>query len=187
MENDLKKICIHILVFSYIFLISIQSHAADTESEDERLFKAAFTYNFAKFTIWPENTPGQDGPLILCTIGNSKLVNDLNRLGGKFIKGRSVIIKPVKIKQSKENCHILYIAKSEINKVEKILKPIKNKPVLTVSDLSNFVKTGGIIQFYRKNRKTHLIINLNTARQSGLEISSRLLILAEVINTEDAP
>jgi len=157
------------------------------DSEEERLFKAAFTYNFAKFTIWPKNTPGQDGPLILCTIGKSKLVTDLNRLGGKYIKGRSVTIEEVYASQSKSHCHILYIAKSEKINVTNILKSINNKPILTVSGLSDFVKTGGIIQFYRKNGKTQLIINLDIARESGLEISSRLLILAEVINTEEAP
>jgi len=181
----LININFHIFIFICISAYSYNLHAADLE--EERLFKAAFTYNFAKFTIWPENTEGQDGPLILCTIGKSKLVNDLNRLGGKLIKGRTVAIKAVNNINSKENCHILYIAKSKKNKVRNILDIIKNKPVLTVSDLPNFVTSGGIIQFYRKNRKTHMIINLDTARKSGLEISSRLLILADVINTEDTP
>lgn len=182
---DLKKLSLLLFLTCLVFSSNILT--AEIEYEDERLFKAAFTYNFAKFTIWPENTPGQDGPLILCTIGKSKLVTDLNRLGGKFIKGRAVAIKEVTGNQTKDHCHILYIAKSEKREVAEILNSINNKPVLTVSDLSNFVKTGGIIQFYRKNGKTNLIINLDTARKSGLEISSRLLILAEVINTEEAP
>ena len=168
-------------------LLSSNILSADIESEEERLFKAAFTYNFAKFTIWPENAPGQDGALTLCTIGQSKLVTDLNRLGGKLIKGRAVVIREVNSNQTKDHCHILYIAKSEKNKIVEILNSINNKPVLTVSDLSDFVKSGGIIQFYRKNGKTKLIINLDIARKSGLEISSRLLILAEVINTEETP
>jgi len=176
-----------LLLFLTCILFSANTLTSEIESEDERLFKAAFTYNFAKFTIWPENTPGQDGALILCTIGKSKLVTDLNRLGGKYIKGRAVAIKEVTNNQTKDHCHILYIAKSEKRKVANILKSINNKPILTVSDLSNFIKAGGIIQFYRKNGKTNLIINLDTARKSGLEISSRLLILAEVINTENAP
>lgn len=176
-----------LLLFITCFLFSSITLTAEIESEDERLFKAAFTYNFAKFTIWPENTPGQDGALILCTLGKSKLVTDLNRLGGKHIKGRAVAIKKVSSNQSKDHCHILYIAKSEKKNIAKILNSVNKKPILTVSDLSNFIKAGGIIQFYRKNGKTNLIINLDTARKSGLEISSRLLILAEVINTEVAP
>ena len=185
MENELRNIRFNILIFICISAFSNLLSAEDLE--EERLFKAAFTYNFAKFTIWPDSIADQDGSLILCTIGKSKLVTDLNRLGGKRIKRRTVATRAIKKNQSTENCHILYIAKSEKNNIKSILNTTKNKPVLTVSDLSNFVTSGGIIQFYRKNRKTHMIINLDTARKSGLEISSRLLILADVINTEDSP
>lgn len=102
-------------------MLSSLVNAEVIDSEEERLFKAAFTYNFAKFTVWPENTPGNNGPLTLCTIGESKLVSDLNRLRGKLIKGRAVALKPVKINHSKENCHILYIAKSEKNKGKSVV------------------------------------------------------------------
>ncbi|MCW8933575.1 MAG: YfiR family protein [Gammaproteobacteria bacterium] len=176
-----------LLLFLTCILFSSNAFTAEIDSEEERLFKAAFTYNFAKFTIWPENTPGNNGPLILCTIGKSKLINDLNRLEGKNIKGRAVAIEKVSSDKSKDHCHILYIAKSEKNRVANILKSINRKPILTVSEISNFIEKGGVIQFYRKDGKTNLIINLNTARKSGLEISSRLLILAEVVNNEETP
>ncbi|MCW9046684.1 MAG: YfiR family protein [Gammaproteobacteria bacterium] len=176
-----------LLLFLTCLLFSSNTLTEEIDSEEERLFKAAFTYNFAKFTIWPENTPGNTGPLILCTIGESKLVTDLKRLEGKNIKGRAVTIKGVTHDKAKDHCHILYIAKSEKNKVSTILKSVNSKPILSVSETSDFIEKGGIIQFYRKNGKTNLIINLNTAHKSGLEISSRLLILAKVINNEEMP
>ncbi len=82
---------------------------------------------------------------------------------------------------------MLYISKSKSKHYKKILKSVHEKPLLTVSDIPDFVEHGGIIQFYRKKGQTRLVINLNTARNANLEISSRLLILADVINTKVKP
>ncbi len=156
---------------------------AQYETEEERLFKAAFIYNFAKFTSWPENSQSKNNKLTLCTLGRNELTNDLKRLAGKTVKSKQVVIKEIEKKHSFESCQMLYIANIKKNNYTYILKKLKHKPVLTISDLNDFAKKGGIIQFYRKQGKTRLIINLNVARQAGLEISSRLLILATVINS----
>ena len=164
-------------------------HATSNRSNDtdEALFKAAFIYNFAKFTSWPASVLTEESPFILCTTGKLEAGFDLQRLSGKIIKNRQVTIKSLNRNQSAKRCHMLYIAKSEKNRSKKIIKKLKGKSVLTVSDLPEFVKNGGIIQFYRKKGQTHLIINLDHAREAKLELSSRLLILAEVIGKQVKP
>jgi len=164
---------------------NLSAAIAQYQTEEERLFKAAFIYNFAKFTTWPEKSENKNNKLILCTLGKNELTNDLKRLGGKTVKGRQVVIKVVEKKYPVESCQILYIANTEKNNYVNVIKKLKNKPVLTISDLNDFAKKGGIIQFYRKQGKTRLVINLNVARHAGLEISSRLLILANVINSRE--
>jgi len=154
---------------------------------DESLFKAAFIYNFAKFTNWPETALAENSTLLLCTIGKLEAGFDLKRLSGKIIKNRQVEIKSLNKNQSAKNCHMLYIAKSEKKRFKKTIKKLKGKSILTVSDLPGFVKNGGIIQFNRKKGKTQLIINLDHAREANLEISSRLLILAEVTGKQAKP
>ncbi|VAW59230.1 hypothetical protein MNBD_GAMMA08-631 [hydrothermal vent metagenome] len=156
---------------------------AQYQTEEERLFKAAFIYNFAKFTSWPKSYQNKNNKLTLCTLGKNELTNDLKRLGGKTVKGRQVVIKEIEKKYPVENCQMLYIANVGKNNYINVIKKLKHKPVLTISDLNGFAKKGGVIQFYRKQGKTRLIINLNVARQAGLKISSRLLILANVINS----
>ena len=160
------------------------NHSKDT---DEALFKAAFIYNFAKFTSWPASALAENSPLILCTIGKLEAGFDLKRLSGKIIKNRQVEIKSLNKNQSAKQCHMLYIAKSEKKRFKQIIKKIKGKSILTVSDLPEFVNNGGIIQFYREKGQTHLIINLDHAREASLELSSRLLILAEVIGKQAKP
>jgi uncharacterized protein DUF4154 len=181
-------------MFTYLWTASLwlssMNLLADTgfvQSKDETLFRVAFIYNFAKFTSWPENILAEEDSLILCTIGKQKAGQDLKRLSGKIIKGRQVKIKPLKKLKPTTNCHMLYISNSERKNYLDILKKTNNKPVLTVSDIAGFAHNGGIIQFYRKKGQTRLKINLDTAHKVGLEISSRLLILAEVISNRATP
>ena len=158
------------------------AYAQPGEGEDEeRLFKAAFIYNFAKFTRWPENTwTNTDSPMLLCTTGKDELVDDLKRLGGKIVQGRPVTIQPLLNTESPENCNLLYIAQSENNRYKSLLKSLNGKPVLTISELPQFARKGGMIKLYREEGRTHFTINLDAAKKSGLEFSSRLLSLAIV-------
>jgi len=156
---------------------------AQHKSDDDERFKAAFIYNFAKFTNWPAASFKENEPLVLCIASKKGSGYNLNRLSGKTIKGRQLLIQALKSNHDINKCHMLYIEKSLKNKYQNLLKLTHKKHILTVSDIPAFAYKGGIIQFYREKGQTHLIINLDIARESNLEISSRLLILAEVINT----
>ena len=173
-----------------LWLLATGTHVAHAEQpiSDERLFKAAFIYNFAKFTRWPEDA--QDDPqntLTLCTAGQDQLISDLRRLGGKIIGSRPVSVRAFKNLQSPGDCQLLYIADSEKKRYKRILASLRGDPVLTISELPGFARSGGIIELYRKEAQTHFIINLNNARTAGLELSSRLLNLAMVIDQEETP
>lgn len=176
--------CISLVLIAATINVAI----AQTSAEDEQLLKAAFIYNFAKFTSWPEKAwQAQDDSLNICTAGNDKLVAELMRLGGKTIKNRQLIILPMENIKNQGKCQLLYIATSEKKRYKDILASIPGQPILTVSELTGFGRSGGIIELYRENNQTRFIINLAAAGEAGLVISSRLLILAVVIGNEVTP
>ena len=176
-------LCVCLLLVS-----SMQGTIAQNNTKHEPLLKAAFIYNFAKFTRWPENVwQEQTTSLNLCTAGKDTLISELERLAGKTIKQHPVTIQPLEKVQHLKNCHLLYIATSEKKRYKDILKSTQGEPILTVSELPHFVDSGGIIELYRKKSQTHFIINLGAAREAGLVISSRLLNLAKVINNGTTP
>jgi len=176
------------LLIASCFLMTNIAQIANAETHtDGRLLKAAFIYNFAKFTRWPENTwKQQNAPLNLCTIGKDELINELKRLTGKTIKDHPVITQSLQNKQIPDNCHLLYIASSEKNHYKNILESVHNKPILTISEQPHFARSGGMIEFFRKKDQTRFIINLGITRNTGLTVSSRLLNLALVINHKEA-
>lgn len=160
---------------------------ADAE-EDARLLKAAFVYNFVKFTLWPEAAGGdRNAPMHLCTFGTDMLVQTLSRLGSEKIRGRDVEISRLEALQPAGECHVLYIADSEHNRFAQILELVDDMPVLTISQAPRFANSGGIIQLYQDADRIRFIINNDTARRAGLKLSSRLLNLADVIDSREIP
>jgi len=175
------------IYLSLVVLLSVQLPAvAKNQTDDERLFKAAYIYNFAKFTRWPDSSR-HDLPLTLCTAGNDDLVDDLKRLGGKIIKGRRLTVLQVDKNNYQSRCNLLYIAVSEKKRVNHFIKSVQKKPTLTISMLPHFEKNGGMVQLYTSKGKTRILINLLRVRKAGLEVSSRLLMLAKVTGNEGSP
>jgi len=149
-------------------------------SEDQRLFKAAFIYNFAKFTRWPENLDGNKKDAItLCTLGKDQLVSDLTRLKGKIINNKTLAVQSF---EDPNECNMLYIASSRNINYVSTLNSIRGKPILTISEIKNFSQSGGIIELNHDRGQTRISVNLNAAYENNLQLSSRLLILANIIH-----
>lgn len=62
-----------------------------------------------------------------------------------------------------------------------ILQETRRLPVLTVGETEQFTDQGGIIRFLMKEKKVRLEIDLKTAREVRLQISSQLLGVADVV------
>lgn len=172
------------LVFLSIFLMAVNNHAAIASSSEleERLFKAAFIYNFAKFTTWPEKKWNySDDQLTLCTIGYDKLTQVLKRLQGKKIRGRNLQINNQQDLDTTDQCHLLYIALSEKNNIQQLIESLGQRPILSISELDKFAESGGMVELQNHRGKTQLVINLDSIRESDLFISSRLLMMSKVI------
>jgi hypothetical protein len=78
-------------------------------------------------------------------------------------------------------CHILFINKVEIKKLDKNIPFLNDKRILTVSDAGDFIQKGGMIRFLTTNNKIQLQINPEAAKAANLTISSKLLRLAEIV------
>jgi len=151
--------------------------------EDDSLLKAAFIYQFSKFVYWSNNV--KPNPLILCTLGEDKLIEVINGLDADIIPNKKVIVQSVQAKIGINNCHILYIASSEHGSFRSLDVISQRKAILTISELPGFVEAGGIIELIYEGNKIRFDINNDAARHKGLEISSSLLKLARKVKWEN--
>ncbi len=157
-------------------------------SSAEYAVKAAFLFNFAKFVDWPAATfPDANKPIIIGVLGDDPFGQQLEEtVQGELILGRKVVIQRSSQVDDLKACQLLFICKSEKNKISEIIAALGNANILTVGETEGFARHGGIIGFYLDNNKVRFEINPDAAKSHGLKISSKLLGLARIVNSEPA-
>jgi hypothetical protein len=75
----------------------------------------------------------------------------------------------------------LYIDSSEAARLASTIAALDDIPVLTVSEIPDFVSRGGIIQFVLKDDRVRFEINLMNAQRIGLTVSSQMLNVASAV------
>lgn len=141
--------------------------------------EAAYLFNFGKFVAWPASAQPADSPFLICVLGDDPFGPVLDRaIASEALKGRPVQARRIARPQDAVGCSILYISGSESGRLSKILSEIHEAPVLTVSDIPDFVQQGGMIQFVLRDGRVRFEVNLAPTQRNGLAMSSELLKVA---------
>ena len=167
--------------FRRIFITLLVLLAPATSSvavETEYQIKSAMLYNFAKFVEWPPDSFANTSQITFCLVGKSPLNGPIQQKQGKLVKGRTVSIRQISGPNDVSGCQILFIPQSEYARLTVYLQQAKHYSILTVSDLEEFVSSGGMIGFYDDDGTVRFEINLEAAQKRHLQISSYLLNLA---------
>jgi hypothetical protein len=142
--------------------------------------KAVFLYNFTQFIHWPPAASSSGSPFVIGVLGSDPFGSYLDQtVVGEKVAGRSIVVRRFKELEDISVCHILFVSGSQAT--AGTLSSLKSRNVLTVGDNGSFITQGGMIRFYMENNKIRLQINLATAKEAGLEISSKLLRVADVV------
>jgi hypothetical protein len=145
--------------------------------------KALFLLNFIKYVNWPAGAPSREGePIVIGVLGQDNFDESLtNAIEGQTIDGRSIITRHVSEDDDLSGCAILFVTSSETSRLPGILGKTGTLPILTVGENESFFQDGGIINFTLREGKIHLEINLRAAQKANLEISSKLLSVADKV------
>lgn len=159
--------------------------AGRIEAEEHRReyrIKAAFLYNFAKFTLWPTGSfVDSEAPFRICVYGEDPFGAALESIAGKRVQGHRVEVARPSDLDRDTSCHLLFVSESEAPNLAPILAKLRLRPVLTVADMPGFADAGGIINLkINEEDKIRFEINLAGARLAGLRLSAKLLSLAEI-------
>jgi hypothetical protein len=143
--------------------------------------KAAYLYNFAKFAEWPGSLTNRSAPLAICVLGKDPFGPALDIAVTEDIRGRKVVARRISKFQEGQDCSVLFIPMSEERRLGEILKGLERIPVLTVSDIPEFSRRGGMIQFVFEGNKIRFEVNLASSQSAGIMLSSELLKLASTV------
>ncbi len=150
---------------------------------NEYQVKAAFLYTFARFVEWPAASfPSPSAAMAICILGADPFGNYLDdATHGKVVDGHPLAVRRIADRPAAGECHILFIAASEQNRMRSLLSSVATPGLLTASDTPDFALQGGIVGLRLEGDHIRLIVNLAAADRAKLKISSRVLSLATVI------
>jgi hypothetical protein len=78
-------------------------------------------------------------------------------------------------------CQVLFISNTDEKKIRKLLERLEGLPVLTISDSTDFIQKGGMIEFNMINDHIRFSINYLAAHNAGISFSAQMLKLAKKV------
>ncbi len=149
--------------------------------------KAGFLCNFAKFVEWPDEVgPESLGYINIGILGENPFAKIFeSTIRDVTVKGLKFRITNIQDIADADFCHILFVCNSERRQAKAILEQLRDIPTLTVGESKGFSKSGGIINFILRDGKIRFQINEDAANNVGLKISSKLLKLAEIVESRN--
>jgi hypothetical protein len=161
--------------------------SAQAASSAEYRIKAVFLFNFVQFVEWPASAfANERAPLVICVVGDDPFGDALDEtIEGESIEKRKLLVRRVSHREGLHRCHLLFVSRSEQARLGEVFQAVgSSAPVLTVSDIDGFVERGGTIGFFLERKRVRFEISPAHAQNRGLKLSSQLLGLGRIRNSD---
>jgi hypothetical protein len=169
-----------------VFVVALAgtcSLSAQAPKITEYQVKAAYLANFGRFIEWPANVAAKSESFTICVLGQDPFGANLDAaVAGETIGRARILVKRISRPLDAVDCRILFVSSSEAGQWKEILAALRTSSVLTVSDMPEFARRGGIIQFLLEGNRVRFDINLAATEGGGLKLSSELLKLAVTVS-----
>jgi hypothetical protein len=148
----------------------------------EPSLKAAFVYNLAKFTEWPDDVLRPAAPIVMCVAGDAEFAQAMERtVKGRPLLGHPVTMVRLSLTDSPRACQVLYTAGVALAQVEALLASTRDLPILTVVDIDAGRRPPGIARMFVENGKIRFDLDYGLAKRSRLQLSAKLVSLAKKV------
>lgn len=144
--------------------------------------KMGFIYHFIRFTQWPaEAFPAEESPVQFCIVSADPATEILLSLQDREVKGRKIRVNRSAVIEEVDACQVLFIASDDEKVVQPMLDAVKGRDILSIGEIQNFTRMGGIINFFTTRNQLRFEVNLDAAESAGLKFSSQLLMSADIV------
>ncbi|MBK1716603.1 YfiR family protein [Thiocystis violacea] len=174
----------------WLILVLLSTAGAGAAGFSEEEVRAVYLFNFAVFAEWPaEAFESPSSPFRYCALGSQAVRASLAEvLANERVGARALILVEAENPEDWRRCHVLYLGHAARSREREVLAAVAGAPVLTVGESEGFALAGGILGLTRKAGRLRTIINREAAERAGIQISSKLLRLATLVqSTQDAP
>jgi hypothetical protein len=168
-----------------IILAVLPLHSGHTEDLEYGQYeiKAGFIYNIAKFVVWPDSPGDLKQSLNLYVLGSDPFGKNLEDINGRNAAGRRLEVGHASSVKELKDCHILFISRSEKERIPQIMEALKDSSILTVGDTKGYAAQGVMVNFYLDEGRIRIELNVEKTKKAKLVIGHQLLKLAKTVQT----
>lgn len=170
LRSTFGRVCV-----ALVLLFTATARAVPPSSAE---LKAAFLVAFGDFVQWPETAQRTPRPLVIAVVSAPEIAEQLDRLSALEPAERRIEVLRLAHVSPQVRCHVLYVPAGSEDGVP--WDELVRRAILIVGESAEAEASGGVIRFLPERNRVRLRINLPAATERGLNISSRLLRVAEV-------
>lgn len=142
--------------------------------------KATFLYYFGTYVDWP--TDAAEAVTIALFRADGLAPYLRNFVADRLIDERPVNVRTVSSISEISDGQILFIGASANAELDQILAALAGRPILVVTDVTDGLHAGAVINFRLIDGRVRFEVSLGSARDANVGLSSRLL--AAALNVE---
>jgi len=160
--------------------------AADSDGRPlEAQVKAAYLYKFVGHIEWPPNAFADAAtPLVIGVVGAGDVADELNKLKpSRAANDRPVEVRVLKPGEPARGVQLIFVGSADTAQLRRLVDQYKTAPALTISDIPGGMDAGCIINFVTVDNRIRFEISVGNAERHGLKVSSRLLAVAQRVDT----
>lgn len=155
-------------------------HAAEVP---ESSVKAAFLYKFLSYIEWPPETfasPSQ--PIEIGVLQDGPVASALEEIAAhSSFTTRPVHVRPLRFNSSLDGLHVLFIGSAARKRLPYFVSQAEKRGIMTVTE-TNGATVSSVIDFLIIDDRVRFNASLSAAKRAGVQISSRLLSVAETVH-----
>ena len=146
----------------------------------ELSIKAAYLFKFAGYVEWPSDAQSDAlDPFVIGVLASDPFADELARItAGRTINDRTISVRRIKADEPLGDVDILFVGEHDRKRLDQLLVPARQLPILTVTETVGAIPDGSIINFTTEKQRVRFEVSLAAAEQSRLKLSSRLLAVA---------
>jgi hypothetical protein len=156
--------------------------AATGAPRGEYEVKAAFVLNFVSLVSWPAGALDGATPLEVAVLADADRFRSIeDALSGKNVAGHPVRVRRASSLDHVAGAHVVYVTDTSAVGAADVASATRGKNVLLIGEFENFARRGATINFYTEENKVRFEVNPEAAKAAGLQVSSRLLSVARIV------
>jgi hypothetical protein len=169
--------------FAILVTLAVTRPGPARAEPTEQTIKAALIFNITRFVEWPASAfPSPNAPLVVAILGQDDVAGALEpMLLNKSVGGHPFEVRRVLTVEEARGGHVLYVAASEKRHAREVLKELRGTATLTIADFERFGEMGGHVDLVWQDRRVRVFVNPESATESRLKISAKLLSLAQIV------